>query len=157
LSYAERLHGLELSTAQRARLEASFTELTAWPDSAAVLEQLRARGLKLAPLANFSPRMIARLLERSGLAPHFDARISTDRARTYKPDARAYALAEATFSLPRGQIAFSAFGGWDAAGARWFGFPTFWVNRLAQPLEELAAPDGVGADLTALVRWLERR
>ena len=38
-----------------------------------------------------------------------------------------------------------AFAGWDVAGARWFGYPPVWVNRLELPVEELAvAPDGRG-------------
>lgn len=154
LSYSARAHEVVLSDQARAELAGAFTELEAWPDSAAVLEQLRARGVKLAPLANFSPRMIERLLGRAKLLDHFDALISTDRARSYKPDPRAYALAETTFGLPKRQIAFSAFGGWDAAGAHWFGFPTFWVNRLSRPSEELGAAVATGPDLGALARWI---
>lgn len=155
LSHAARAHAVNLTPASRARLEAAFTELEAWPDSASTLDRLRARGLKLAPLANYAPRMIERLLTNAGLRERFAAIISTDRGRTYKPDPRAYALAEATFGLPRQQIAFAAFGGWDAAGARWFGFPTFWVDRLQQPVEELPAADASGSDLLALATWLE--
>jgi 2-haloacid dehalogenase len=154
LSYAARAHDLELSTSARAELAGAFTELEPWPDSAIVLERLRARGLKLAPLANFSPRMIERLLGRAELRRYFDALISTDQAQTYKPDARAYALAETTFGLPRRSIAFSAFGGWDAAGAHWFGFPTFRVNRFAQPPEELGPSVAEGPDLAALAAWI---
>jgi 2-haloacid dehalogenase len=154
LSYSTRAHDLVLSDAARSELAGAFTELEAWPDSAAVLEQLRARGMKLAPLANFSPRMIERLLTRAHLRDHFDALISTDQAQSYKPDPRAYALAETIFGLPRKHIAFSAFGGWDAAGAHWFGFPTFWVNRLSRPSEELGASVASGPDLTALARWI---
>ena len=29
--------------------------------------------------------------------------------------------------------------GWDAAGAKSFGYPTIWINRFDQPVEELAA------------------
>ena len=48
-----------------------------------------------------------------------------------------------------------AFAGRDVAGARWFGYPTFWVNRLDLPVEELAvAPDGAGRDLAGLVRFV---
>ena len=43
------------------------------------------------------------------------------------------------FKLQKEEIAFAAFAGWDAAGARWFGYPTFWVNRLNTPVEELSA------------------
>jgi 2-haloacid dehalogenase len=157
LAYAARAHQVSLADSDRALLENAFTELTPWPDSASVLERLRARGLKLAPLANFAPRMIERLLGRANLLDHFDALISTDQARSYKPDPRAYALAETTFGLPRKRIAFAAFGGWDAAGARWFGFPTFRVNRLSQPDEALGPIDASGPDLLSLERWLIQR
>jgi 2-haloacid dehalogenase len=47
------------------------------------------------------------------------------------------------------------FGGWDAAGAKWFGYPVFWVNRLKQPAEELSAVvDGVGQDLLDLEKFV---
>lgn len=154
LSYAARAHELTLDADARQALTGAFTELEPWPDSAEVLSELRRRGLKLTPLANFAPRMIERLLGRAQLLDHFDALISTDQARTYKPDPKAYALAESVLRLPRRQIAFSAFGGWDAAGAQWFGFPTFWVNRLARPPEELGAVTASGPDLTALARWV---
>jgi hypothetical protein len=36
-----------------------------------------------------------------------------------------------------GQILFVAFAGRDVAGAKWFGFPAFWMNRLAGSAEEL--------------------
>lgn len=99
--------------------------------------------------------MLATLLEHAQLTEIFDARISTDSARTFKPDPRAHALGVSTLGLPREQIAFSAFGGWDAAGARWFGYPTFWVNRLGVPLEELAPPpDGTGPTLTELAAFV---
>lgn len=154
LDYASRVHDLKLSASARRRLEASFTELEPWPDTLDVLGELHSRGLRLAPLANFSPRMIEALLEHGEVRHFFHNIISTDRARTYKPDPRAYALGEEVFGLPRSQIAFSAFGGWDAAGARWFGFPTFWVNRLSAPLEELEPPHATGPDLRHLALWL---
>jgi 2-haloacid dehalogenase len=157
LSYALRAHQLTSTPAQRAALLAAFTELELWPDSAEVLDGLRARGLRLAPLANYAPVMIQRLLAQARLSDRFEALISTDRARSYKPAPRAYALAERTLGLPRQRIAFAAFGGWDAAGAHWFGFPTFWVNRLAQPEEALGAALAQGPDLRALASWLDQR
>lgn len=155
LIYAARVHGVALTDAARSSLTGIFSELSPWPDAAAALRQLRGRGLRLAPLANFAPQMIESLLETSGLRGSFDAVISTDQARTYKPDPRAYALGESTFGLPRRRIAFAAFGGWDAAGAHWFGYPTFWVNRLGVTPDELDAPVASGPDLGALERWLD--
>ena len=66
--------------------------------------------------------------------------LSTDSVQTYKPDPRAYQLAVDSFAVPRERIAFVAHAGWDAVGAAWFGFPTFWINRTGAPREELAAP-----------------
>jgi len=86
----------------------------------------------------------------------FDYVISTHNIQTYKPDPRAYQMGIDAFKLPRNQIAFAAFGGWDAAGAKWFGYPTFWVNLMSLPVEELdARPDAIVAtagELIALIR-----
>ncbi|HET7540574.1 MAG TPA: haloacid dehalogenase type II [Polyangiaceae bacterium] len=156
LSFAARTHGVTLSEPTRKQLESAFVELEPWPDSVVTLRELRARGLRLAPLANFAPRMIESLLRHADLHDAFDAFISTDLARTYKPDPKAYALGESVLGLPRERIAFAAFGGWDAVGGSWFGYPTFWVNRLGTSSEELGASISSGPDLRAFSAWLSR-
>lgn len=158
LQFAARVHGLTITEAVQTQLANTFTELKLWPDSLSALQKLRSRGLSLTPLANFSPSMIEQLLTQGQIRDLFATIISTDEARSYKPDPRAYGLAEAKLGLQREQIAFAAFGGWDAAGAAWYGFPTFWVNRLGVPQEELHHAATVGPDLDALAVWaLERR
>lgn len=155
LEYAARAHHVSLSEPARESLVDAYSKLEPWPDTRAALLAWRAAGLRLAPLANYSPRMLASLIEHAGLSGMFDALISTDAARTYKPDPRAYALGVSTLRLDRQQIAFSAFGGWDAAGAGWFGYPTFWVNRLGVAREELAPGyDGTGPTLAELARFV---
>ena len=155
LEYAANTQGIALTSTSRAKLESVFTELTPWPDAQQVLQGLAERGFRLAPLANYAPSMIEALLANNGMRGLFEAVASTDRARTYKPDPRAYALAERTFGLPRQHIAFAAFGGWDAAGARWYGMPTFWVNRLGVKQELLTTPDATGANLEQLAAWVQ--
>jgi 2-haloacid dehalogenase len=154
LGYAARSQGLQLSSEVRRALVEAYSELSPWPDTREQLTGFRAAGLKLATLANYSPDMIAKLLEHAGLTAFFDERISTDQARTFKPDPRAYALGPARLKLSRSEIAFSAFGSWDAAGAKWFGYPTFWVNRLDVVADELATPDGTGATLRELASFV---
>src|SRR5881628_2356253 len=100
--------------------------------------------------------MLNQCIKSAGLDGLFEQVLSTDQARTYKPDPRAYQLALDAFKLRREEILFVAFAGWDAAGARWFGYPTFWVNRLELPGEELGAVvTGEGKDLAALLRFLK--
>ena len=46
-------------------------------------------------------------------------------------------------------------GGWDAAGASWYGFTTFWINRSGQPLEALdVAPTATGRTMDDVVAYL---
>jgi 2-haloacid dehalogenase len=155
LVFGARTIGVSLSLAERQRLVGAWSELEPWPDARGILGGFRAAGLRLAPLANYAPSMLDSLLDRAGMGDLFETRISTDAARTFKPDPRAYALGVEKLGLAREQIAFAAFGGWDAAGARWFGYPTFWVNRLGVPPEELApAPDGTGPSLVGLAAFV---
>lgn len=153
LAYATHARNLELTDAELAHLAGAFTQLQPWPDARDVLQTLRDRGLRLAPLANFAPPMINELLAGAHLIDLFDAQISTDAAQTYKPDPRAYALAEHRLATPRDNIAFAAFARWDAWGAATFGLRTFWVNRLAAG-DELGGPVASGSDLGHLAEWL---
>jgi 2-haloacid dehalogenase len=158
LAYAARAQKLDLSGDAIRTLVGAYERLTPWPDSRTALASMKAVGLRLAPLANFTPAMIENLLANAGLRPLFDVLISTDQAKTFKPDPRAYALGPSVLKLRREEIAFAAFGGWDAAGAKWFGYPSFWVNRLGLPAEELPpGPDAVGSTLTEVASWVGAR
>jgi 2-haloacid dehalogenase len=149
---------VDLTPARRARLMQSFLELRPWPDVDASLRALQNAGLRLGMLSNFTPAMLDASLRGSNLEKTFEYALSTDRARTYKPDPRAYQLGVDAFRLPRDRIAFAAFAGWDAAGAKRFGYPTFWVNRLQAPPEELGVvSDGSGASLMELVTFVTAR
>jgi 2-haloacid dehalogenase len=154
LMFAARERKLELAAATRGRLVAAYGELTPWPDAPAALRALRAAGVRLAPLANYAPDMLATLIRGAGLGDVFEHLISTDAVRTFKPHPRAYQLAIDRFGVGRDEIAFAAFGGWDAAGAAWFGYPTFWVNRLGVEQEQLGASYATGRDLTELAAWV---
>jgi 2-haloacid dehalogenase len=94
-------------------------------------------------------------IHNSQLHGLFDHVLSADRVKVYKPDPRAYQIGVDVLGLKPGQILFAAFAGWDAAGAKSFGYPTFWVNRQSQPAEELGvAPDATGGNLIDLARYL---
>lgn len=155
LDYAARASSVQLSADARSTLMEAYERLDPWPDTRATLETWRRAGLKLAPLANYTAEMIEHLLRNGGVRDLFDEILSVERVRTFKPDPRAYAMGPAVLGLPRESIVFSAFGGWDAAGARWFGYPTFWVNRLGVPGEALApGPDATGPTLKELAAWI---
>lgn len=154
LQFAAELLKLDLTPAKRTRLMDAYLELEAWPDAPAALKALRESGLRLAILSNATPRMLHAGIARSGLVDFFEHVISTDAIRTFKPDPRAYQMAIDAFGLSRTEILYVAFASWDAAGAKSFGFPTYWVNRSGLPAERLGvSPDGAGRDLTELVAF----
>jgi 2-haloacid dehalogenase len=62
------------------------------------------------------------------------------------------------FAMRKEEILFVAFAGWDAAGAKAFGYPTFWVNRLNSTTERLGFdPDGIGTNLDDLIAFVNSR
>ena len=155
LVYATNAMTLELTPERKQRLLNAYLRLAPWPDAADTLQRLREHGVRVIALANFSPNMLQANAEHAGLAGLFDALVSTDTNRTYKPDPRAYQLGTDRLQLARPDILFAAFAGWDAAGAKAFGYPTVWVNRFNQPAEELGIqPDHILPDLTGLLEFV---
>ena len=147
---------LDLTEDKRTRLMQAYLDLKPWPDALPALQSMKGAGLRLAFLSNFTPRMLTAVVAGAGMDSMFEALLSTDSIRTYKPDPRAYQLAIDALKLPREEILFVAFGGWDAAGAKSFGYKTFWVNRQNLPVEELdAPPDAIGTTLGDLVSFLK--
>jgi 2-haloacid dehalogenase len=156
LVFAARLLRLEMSVEKRSALMRTYLELKPWPDAVAVLRSLQRAGIRLAFLSNMTATMLENGLVNAGLIDVFEYILTTDQVRRHKPDPRAYEMATAAFKLPREQILFVAFAGWDSAGAKWFGYPTFWVNRLNLPAEELGvSPDGQGRTLEDLLTFVE--
>lgn len=147
--------GVAAPSAKRDALMQEWLRLDVWPDVPDTLRELKRRGFTLAFLSNATPNILGANLVRAGLASLFDHSISTDAIRTFKPDPRAYQLGVDTMNLRREEILFVAFAGWDVAGAKWFGYPTFWNNRGAAPAERLdVVPDGTGATLRDLLDLL---
>ena len=157
LLYSARKVGLTLTTADRKALLDQYMRLDVWPDVIPALQSLREAGIRLVFLSNFTAEMLHSCMKYSKVENYFERIISTDMAKTFKPDARAYQLGTEVLKLKKEEILFVAFAGWDATGAKWFGYPTFWLNRQQSPAEELnASPDGEGGGMADLIRFVYR-
>jgi 2-haloacid dehalogenase len=155
LAFAADAEKIAITSDQRRQLLAGFMNLKAWPDVVPILKTLKSRRLALAPLTDFTVPMLEAAIRNSGLEGVFDHLLSTDLVQAYKPDPRSYKMGLDAFGLPREDIAFVAFGGWDAAGAKTFGYPTMWANRLGMPTEHLGAlPDKIAADFASLPQFV---
>ncbi len=139
----------------RARLMELYERLGPYPDARGTLERLRAAGLRLAILSNGAPRMLATAARSAGLAPLLDAVVSVESVGIYKPHPSVYQLAVQQLGVWAGEIVFVSSNGWDAYGAKAFGFRVAWCNRARQPPERIPEPPDVEihslAELPALL------
>jgi len=155
LVFAFKAAKIELKPDARDKFMDAFLHLKPWPDSVEALKSMRQAGIRLAYVSNLTPRILTTISQSAGISDLFEHVLSTDRVKAYKPDPRAYQMAEVVFNLPRENIVFAAFGGWDAAGAKSFGLNTFWVNHVNAPLEELGVkPDAIGRTLLDLAKYV---
>jgi 2-haloacid dehalogenase len=144
LAYGCEALGLALDAAKSDALMAAYRALSPYPDVPAALAQLRAGGRKLAILTNGSPDMIDPLVRHCGMEKSFDAVLSADALRTFKIAAPVYQLAVDRLGVAAPDIGFVSSNGWDALGAKNFGFKVWWINRQDAPVDRLdAQPDGI--------------
>lgn len=157
LQYAAAECEIQLSKSDVDLIMNEYTLITTWPDVIPALQDLKEQQLKLCFLTNMTEAMIVQGIKNSNTEKYFDHVISTDRIATYKPNVGAYQLGIDVLKLRKEEILFVAFASWDMAGAKWFGYPTYWVNRLNTPADQLdAEPDGVGKNLTDLVEFVRK-
>jgi 2-haloacid dehalogenase len=155
LAFAARQLGLTLTTAKQNQLMAPYADLAVWPDVLDVLPNIERLGVTLGILSNMTGSMLESGLAKAKLRRFFSHVLSTDSVRSYKPARTAYQLGVDTLGFKRSEILFVAFAGWDVAGAVWYGYPTYWLNRIGSVSEELgAAPLGTGTDLQSLFDFL---
>ena len=149
LEFAAESIGVQLSSDARTKLIEVYSQLNVWPDVKDALKRLRTAKVRLAFLSNLSEEMLRANMRHTGIEEYFEFALSTDRVRRFKPAPETYKMAMDAFSLPKEAIGFAAFGGWDAAGATWFGYRTVWVNRmnaLAERLEPKPAVVSTGME-----------
>lgn len=157
LEFAAADLGISLSAAQKEKLMQSYLSLPVWPDVKPALEKLRRDGIRLSFLSNMTEDMLKQNMAHNGLDGLFEFVLSTDKAQAFKPAPQAYQLGVDAFQLPKENIAFAAFAGWDAVGAKWFGYPTVWVNRLGFTAEKLdTTPDITTQDFSGLLAFAAR-
>jgi len=155
LVFAFKAAKIELKPDARDKFMDAFLRVKPWPDSVEALKSMRQAGIRLAYVSNLTPKMLTLMGQSAGISDLFEHILSTDRVKAYKPDPRAYQMAEVVFNLPPENIVFAAFGGWDAAGAKSFGLNTFWVNQVNAPLDELGVkPDAIGRTLLDLAKYV---
>jgi 2-haloacid dehalogenase len=132
----------------RVRLMNLYLVLTAYPEVPHVLKQLKAAGMKLTILSNGTPAMLAAAVANAGVADLFEAVLSVEEVKVYKPHPSVYRLACDRLNVLAGHVCFVSSNGWDAYSAKAFGFRVLWCNRLVQEPERI--PETPDAQITTL-------
>jgi len=155
LVFACRSLNLSCPPATRQKLMDAYLHLDSYPE---VLQALRSLSTyKLAILSNGSPRMLAAVVENTGLRDVFSDVISVDEVKIYKPSPRVYELAPRHLKVPQDAIGFISSNFWDIAGAKSFGLWTCWINRFKAPEDELGSrPDAIIGSLADLSEALRK-
>ena len=155
LDYALEALGLLLAAGDRRRLRDGYLALSPYPEVPRALAALAPRPRWI--LSNGTLAMLEPLVRATGLDRELDGVLSVDAADVYKPSPRVYRLAQERLQVPAPRIGFVSSNGWDASGAKAFGFTTFWINRTGAPIERHGpAPDRIIASLAELPALLTK-
>lgn len=153
LQFACQALALTYSESALAELNQAYRTLALFDDTLLTLVQLRRQqpAVKLAILSNGAVEMLNAVVSYNKLDSMLDAVLSVDEVGIFKPDPRVYQLSCDRLGVDRDQIGFVSSNGWDAAGAKSFGFKTFWINRTTAPVDALGVtPDRVLNSLAEL-------
>lgn len=138
-------------SALRSRLMSSYLTLSAYPEVTDTLKRLKAAGMKLAILSNGTHEMLAAATINAGIAEFFDAVLSVEEVKVYKPHPSVYQLACDRLSVVPERVCFLSSNGWDAYSAKAFGFRVLWCNRSKQEPERIPqTPDAQISSLAEL-------
>jgi 2-haloacid dehalogenase len=119
-------------------LMTGMLKLDLFPDVAAALPALRAKGKRLAILSNGSPSMLDAILRHAGLEKSFEQVLSVEEVGIYKPSRRVYRLAMQKLQIADAlSVCFVSANGWDAHSAAQFGFQALRIKRAAGPDDRL--------------------
>ena len=142
-------HGLASEEKVRDRLLSLYGELSPYEEVPGLLADLKASGHKLAILSNASPNMLETATKAAGIYQYFDALLSVDTIKCYKPTPAVYGLVTEHFGCNPSEVSFFSSNNWDISGAGAFGFKTIWVNRSGATWDRLLGfPDKIVNSIT---------
>ena len=155
LQYACQKLGLELTPPKQKQLMDQYAQLKPFEENKDVLQHLLAIGMRCAILSNGSPDMLAKAVSSAGMTGLIDKVLSVDEVRQFKTSPQSYGLVTHHYPMDVREVLFVSSNSWDALGATWYGFKSFWVNRQGLPFETLGPrPTHSGSSLKDILPLL---
>ncbi|MFC4094956.1 haloacid dehalogenase type II [Euzebyella saccharophila] len=132
----------------RETVVSALRKLPAHPEVKRSLKRLKDANFTLAAFTNGSQEGVTQQFEYAGLTPYFDAILSVEGAKKFKPFQEAYQYASQQMNVSLNESMMIAAHGWDVAGAQWAGWRAAFIKRPGQQLYPLApTPEIVATDL----------
>ena len=142
---------VQLSPENKARILGGMLTLPAHPDVLESLERLRSAGFRMVTLTNSNPAAVQAQLQHAQIAKYFEASITVNSMRRFKPDLLVYRSAAAHLHAEPGELLLIAAHAWDVFGAKRAGWRTAFVAREGKTLFPLGEkPDIVAPDMKAV-------
>ena len=146
--------GLTIGDDVRDRWIEADTRLPVYAEAPTALRRLAQR-FDLYVLSMASPWMIEKSQANAGIVGYFKGLISAEAHKVYKPGRAAYDLGVREIGVAADEIAFVSGNSFDVLGAKNYGYPSIWIRRYGQALDDLGlAPDLVVKDLTEMTAAL---
>lgn len=149
--------GRRLDVGGREEILSGLRTLPAHPEVPGALGKLAAAGLRLATLTNSSTDMVASQLAAAGIDHCFEAVLSVDRVRRFKPARAVYDMAAQALGAASADLWLVAAHNWDTTGALAADWNAAFVQRPGMALGPLdRTPTIVGRDLEDVADGLLR-
>ena len=156
LTFATKTFKVELSDAAKRKLLTDYLNLPTFPDVVPALETLKASGCRLLAFSNGVERSLRTLLDKAGVLSYFEAVVSVDEIKTFKPNPDVYDLLVNRGSRSREDTWLVSCNPFDVIGGKAAHLKAAWVRRnpeaVFDPWE--FEPDIVITDLRGLATGL---
>ncbi|WP_411825584.1 haloacid dehalogenase type II [Luteolibacter sp. AS25] len=148
-------NGIELTEeAAREAIVTPLRSLPPHPDVKEGLQSLKDQGFRLISFTNSSNKGVKTQFENAGLIEFFEARLSVEDEKVYKPALASYEWALKQANVKPEEAMMVAAHGWDIAGVKAAGMTGVFVTRPGKALYPLAIPaDKKVATITELAEW----
>jgi len=121
------------------------------------LSKLKESGYKLMALTNSSTETMTAQLKFAEIDDYFDAFISVEEIKKYKPHPDTYKYVLDKYNLPAAEALMLAAHAWDILGAKRCGLQTAFINRPGKQLYPLeGSPDMTGSNIVDIAEQLRK-
>ncbi|REC94199.1 haloacid dehalogenase type II [Kushneria indalinina] len=129
LDVAIAAQDVEVDASTRDEWLAAYSRLPAFEEVDAALASLVASGYRCVAFSNGTENAMQEVLGNAGLAHHFEALVSVDDIKRFKPDPVVYHHLARRMNVAHDNAWLVSSNNWDIQGARHAGLKAAWIHR----------------------------